>query len=250
MNKRKNLSIRKFSLFAAIGLIFLILSNIFVKAYPNPEKTEFILIAVSQVIGNIAFGIGLIGYFLHLKHNRLLKWTSLFVGTFYILNLMAPDSVLPVVLDEFNGLDKNLVLVYTIVIEIIMIFFGLTFTKLSTFSRTVGFLSMFYIMFAAGTFVLDIVNITIDYNPALIDFFYSQNIDYLKVERISIYGRILSYVALLAIFIFLYFRQRNHLNTVFNIKNLETPNPKELKKMEKELKQLEEEHKKEMKKES
>ena len=231
MNKRKNLSIRKFSLFAAIGLIFLILSNIFVKAYPNPEKTEFILIAVSQVIGNIAFGIGLIGYFLHLKHNRLLKWTSLFVGTFYILNLMAPDSVLPVVLDEFNGLDKNLVLVYTIVIEIIMIFFGLTFTKLSTFSRTVGFLSMFYIMFAAGTFVLDIVNITIDYNPALIDFFYSQNIDYLKVERISIYGRILSYVALLAIFIFLYFRQRNHLNTVFNIKNLETPNPKELKKI-------------------
>ena len=53
MNKRKNLSIRKFSLFAAIGLLFLILSNIFVKAYPNPEKTEFILIAVSQVIGNI-----------------------------------------------------------------------------------------------------------------------------------------------------------------------------------------------------
>ena len=57
MNKRKNLSIRKFSLFAAIGLLFLILSNIFVKAYPNPEKTEFILIAVSQVIGNIAFEI-------------------------------------------------------------------------------------------------------------------------------------------------------------------------------------------------
>ena len=140
MNKRKNLSIRKFSLFAAIGLLFLILSNIFVKAYPNPEKTEFILIAVSQVIGNIAFGIGLIGYFLHLKHNRLLKWTSLFVGTFYILNLMAPDSVLPVVLDEFNGLDKNLVLVYTIVTEIIMIFFGLTFTKLSTiYSQWVKF---------------------------------------------------------------------------------------------------------------
>lgn len=250
MNKRKNISIRKFSLFAAIGLLFLMLSNILVRANINPDKTIIILIAASQIIGNISFGIGLIGYFLHLKQNRLLKWTSLFVGIFYILNIMAPDSVLPLVLDEFNGLDKNLVLVYTIVTECIMIFFGLTFTKLSTHSRTVGFFSMFFIMFAAMTFVLDIVNITIDYNPALIEFLYSQNIDYLKIEAVSIYGRMASYMALLAIFIYLFFRQRNQLNTVFNIKNLDTPNPKELKRMEKELKQLEEEHKNEMKKES
>lgn len=250
MNKRKDISIRKFSLFAAIGLILLILSNIFVIFNLEPDKTGIILIAIAQVLGNVSLGIGLIGYFLHLQKNRVLKWTSLFVGIFYILNLMAPDSVLPVVLEEFNGLDKNLVLVYTIVTECIMIFFGLSFVKLSTQSRTIGIFCMLFIMFASVTFVLDLVNITIDYNDSLKQVLIAQNIDVTKFEIVSLIGRMASYAALLVVFIYLFFRQRNQLNTVFNIKDLDTPNPKDLKRMEKELKQLEEEHKNEMKKES
>lgn len=250
MNKRKDISIRKFSLLALIGLALLIVSNILVASNLTPDDTMLVLIGVTQVLGNILLGIGLIGYFLHLKQNRLLKWTSLFVGIFYILNLMAPDSIMPVVLEEFQGIPKNLAVVYTVIIECIMIFFGISFVKLSSYSRWVGLFCILFVAFASITFVFHLINITIDYNVALQQFLTEQNFDFRFIEYMSTGGKILSHASLLLVFTFLFVRQKNQLNTVFNIKDLSTPDPKELKRMEKELKQLEKEHEKELKKES
>jgi len=232
MNKRKDISIRKFSLFALIGLSFLIISNILVTTNLNPDNAMLWAIGSTQVLGNLLLGTGLIGYFLHLKENRLLKWTSLFVGIFYILNLMAPDSIMPIVLEEFDGLPKNLVLVYTIVIECIMIFFGMSFMKLAKFSRAVGLFCLLFVSFSSITFVFHLINITIDYNVDLHNFLVLQNFDIKQLEYVATGCKILSYGSLLTVFIFLYVRQKNQLNTVFNIKNLDIPDPEELKQME------------------
>jgi len=145
---------------------------------------------------------------------------------------MAPDSIMPIVLEEFDGLPKNLVLVYTIVIECIMIFFGMSFMKLAKFSRAVGLFCLLFVSFSSITFVFHLINITIDYNVDLHNFLVLQNFDIKQLEYVATGCKILSYGSLLTVFIFLYVRQKNQLNTVFNIKNLDIPDPEELKQME------------------
>ena len=251
MNTRKDISIRKFTLLSLIGLTFLIISNILLYYFDESNKTMTILIEITQVLGNLQLGIGLIGYFLHLKENRLLKWTSLFIGIFYILNIMAPDSIMPILIDEFHEvLPENAVIIYTIFIECIMIFFGISFTKLSKYNRAVGLFCILFVAFTSITFMLHIANITLGYNHQLLTALENNGFNAGILDNLSTTSKLLANSSLLLVFVFLFIRQGNALNISFNIQDLSTPDPEELKQIEEELKKLEEEHEIENKKES
>ena len=92
MKERNPMPIRKFSLIGLIALGLIIISlvgELFTFSNDIYTNIQTYVVLISQIIGNTLFGVALIGYFLHLKENKMLKWTSLVIGVFYIINLFA-----------------------------------------------------------------------------------------------------------------------------------------------------------------
>ena len=135
MKERNPMPIRKFSLIGLIALGLIIISlvgELFTFSNDIYTNIQTYVVLISQIIGNTLFGVALIGYFLHLKENKMLKWTSLVIGVFYIINLFAVNNLFGLFSDEFGLLntfkDSTLLYVYSFFVSIALIVFGYAFT--------------------------------------------------------------------------------------------------------------------------
>ena len=76
MKERNPMPIRKFTLIGliALGLIILsIVGELFTFKSDLYTSIQTYVVLISQFIGNVLFGIALIGYFMHLKENKMLN---------------------------------------------------------------------------------------------------------------------------------------------------------------------------------
>ena len=108
MKERNPMPIRKFTLIGliALGLIILsIVGELFTFNNDLYTNIQTYVVLISQLVGNVLFGIALIGYFMHLKENKMLKWTSLVVGIFYVINLFTVNNLFSLFTDEFGLLE-------------------------------------------------------------------------------------------------------------------------------------------------
>ena len=152
MKERNPMPIRKFTLIGLIALGLIILSLVgelftFNNDLYTNIQTYFELI--TQFIGNVLFGVALIGYFMHLKENKMLKWTALVVGIFYVLNLFTVNNLFGLFSEEFGLLEhlaeSPVFYVYSVFVSIALIVFGYAFTKLGKVNRLIGLFSLLFV---------------------------------------------------------------------------------------------------------
>lgn len=215
MKERNPMPIRKFTLIGLISLGLIILSlvgELFTFNNYLYTNIQTYVVLIFQFIGNILFGIALIGYFMHLKENKMLKWTSLVVGIFYVLNLFVVNNLFSLFTDEFGLLehiaDSPVFYIYSIFVSIALIVFGYAFTKLGKVNRLIGLFSILFVaasifVTASNIFTTKVCSMLIDANVNIHDV-----LDHEKVIVSSGFVNIASYVSLFTVFLLLYINQR------------------------------------------
>lgn len=234
MEEKNPMPIRKFSLIGIIGLGLILLSmvcELFDFADQVIVNVQTYVILISQIIGNVLFGVALIGYFMNLRENKILKWTSLCIGIFYILNFFSINNLFTLFYDEFGLFEyfsySPLFTIYSVLVSIDMIFFGYAFSKLGKVNKFIAFFSILFIacsIYVTATNLvttqlaglLNELDITIN-NQKIID-------DILIKYQIF---NILSYVTLLAIFVILFINQKGVYTKTFKVKVENTINENE-----------------------
>lgn len=240
MKEKNPMPIRKHSLIGIIGLSLIIISLIFeLFNFDNLAivKIQTYIVLITQIIGNILFGISLIGYFLNLKENKMLKWTSLIIGIFYIINFFSVNNLFVLFYDEFGLVEyfasSPLFVVYSFIVSIDMMVFGYAFTKLRKVNKLIGF---FAILFLVSSIYVTSFNLYTTISSE-INFNLSQIAENDMLYKFQ-YFNVLSYVSLLVIFIMLFINQKGVYTKTFKIKlkNIidEETNEEELEKNERE----------------
>ena len=215
MKERNPMPIRKFTLIGLIALGLIILSLVgelftFNNDLYTNIQTYFELI--TQFIGNVLFGVALIGYFMHLKENKMLKWTALVVGIFYVLNLFTVNNLFGLFSEEFGLLEhlaeSPVFYVYSVFVSIALIVFGYAFTKLGKVNRLIGLFSLLFVatsifVTASNIFTTKICSLLTDANVNIHDV-----LDHDKIIISSGFVNIASYASLFTVFLLLYINQR------------------------------------------
>ena len=215
MKERNPMPIRKFTLIGLIALGLIILSLVgelftFNNDLYTNIQTYFELI--TQFIGNVLFGVALIGYFMHLKENKMLKWTALVVGIFYVLNLFTVNNLFGLFSEEFGLLEhlaeSPVFYVYSVFVSIALIVFGYAFTKLGKVNRLIGLFSLLFVatsifVTASNIFTTKVCSLLIDANVNIHDV-----LDHDKIIISSGFVNIASYASLFTVFLLLYINQR------------------------------------------
>ena len=215
MKERNPMPIRKFTLIGLIALGLIILSLVgelftFNNDLYTNIQTYFELI--TQFIGNVLFGVALIGYFMHLKENKMLKWTALVVGIFYVLNLFAVNNLFGLFSEEFGLLEhlaeSPVFYVYSVFVSIALIVFGYAFTKLGKVNRLIGLFSLLFVatsifVTASNILTTKVCSLLIDANVNIHDV-----LDHDKIIVSSGFVNIASYASLFTVFLLLYINQR------------------------------------------
>ena len=215
MKERNPMPIRKFTLIGliALGLIILsIVGELFTFKSDLYTSIQTYVVLISQFIGNVLFGIALIGYFMHLKENKMLKWTSLVVGIFYVINLFTVNNLFSLFTDEFGLLeyikDSSIFYIYSVFVSIALIVFGYAFTKLGKVNRLIGLFSILFVatsifVTASNIFTTKVCSMLMDANVNIHDV-----LDHDKIIMSSGFVNIASYVSLFTVFLLLYINQR------------------------------------------
>jgi len=224
MKEKNPMPIRKYSLIGIIGLSLIIMSLIFeLFDFDNQSIVNFqtYAILISQIIGNILFGIALLGYFLNLKENKLLKWTSLIIGIFYIVNFFSINNLFTLFYDEFGLFEyfssSLLFVVYSFVVSIDMMFFGYAFIKLRKVNKLIGFFAVLFLV--SSIYVTSFNLITTQISQLLSEI--NQEINPIVIEDMKykyVGFNIFSYISLLVIFIMLFINQKGVYTKTFKIK--------------------------------
>ena len=224
MKERNPMPIRKFSLVGIIALALIILSLVLEIFHFENEKLLIVqtyIVLISQILGNILFGVALLGYFLNLKENKILKWTSLFIGIFFILNFFTINNLFSLFTDEFGLIEKlsnsTFFYVYSILVSIDMIFFGYAFSKLKAINKIIGFFSVLFIFTSVYVTTINIVTTEI---ASILDNFNITMSEVMVRDMLTkaTYFNILSYGSLLAVFITLFVNQKGVYTKTFKVK--------------------------------
>ena len=225
MKERNPMPIRKFSLIGLIALGLIIISlvgELFTFGNDIYTNIQTYVVLISQIIGNTLFGVALIGYFLHLKENKMLKWTSLVIGVFYIINLFAVNNLFGLFSDKFGLLntfkDSTLLYVYSFFVSIALIIFGYAFTKLGKVNKAIG---LFSILFVATSIYVTASNIFTTKVCSMLENVNVNIHDVLEHETMlasSGYVNIASYSCLFVVFLLLYINQRVVHTKTFKVK--------------------------------
>lgn len=191
-----------------IGLSLLIVSGILALC-----NIYFFLVMPFQVIGNIVFGVGLIGYFLHVKERKLLKWTSLVIGIMYVFNLFTINALLIYLIDNydiFNIVHQTYYYyLYLVVVGAILIFYGISFFFLGEVHKSIKILTIIYTVIISLRLISNILYIIA-----------SQYIDltFARTEELAPYLDLISYGLLLSIYVILFNAQRNRMGKTLKVK--------------------------------
>ena len=224
MKERNPMPIRKFSLVGIIALSLILLSlvlELFNIKDPSMEKVQTYAILISQILGNILFGVSLLGYFLNLKENKILKWTSLFIGIFYIMNFFTVNNLFTLFTDEFGLIEKfsnsTFFYIYSILVSIDMIFFGYAFSKLKDTNKTIGILAIVFIVLSVYVTAINIFTTQV---TSVLSNFKIETSEIMIRDMLAKYKyfNVLSYASLLGIFITLFILQKGMYAKTFKVK--------------------------------
>ena len=224
MKERNPMPIRKFSLVGIIALALIILSLVLELFHFENEtllNVQTYTVLISQILGNILFGVALLGYFLHLKENKILKWTSLFIGIFFVLNFFTINNLFSLFTDEFGLIEKfsnsTFFYIYSILVSIDMIFFGYAFSKLKSINKIIGFFSVLFIL--TSVYVTTINIVTTEISSILGNFNITMS-EVMVRDMLSkaTYFNVVSYGSLLAVFITLFVNQKGVYTKTFKVK--------------------------------
>lgn len=225
MKERNPMPIKKFSFIGLIALGLIIISligELFTFSNDLYTNIQTYVVLISQVIGNILFGVALIGYFLHLKENKILKWTSLVIGVFYILNIFSLNNLYGFFTDHFGLFetfkDSAFLYIYSIFISINLVFFGYAFTKLGKVNKAIG---LFAILFIATSIFVTASNIFTTKVCMMLEDANVNIHDVLEHEKVIVssgYVNIVSYSCLFVVFLLLYINQRVVHTKTFKVK--------------------------------
>ena len=225
MKERNPMPIRKFTLIGLISLGLIIISligELFTFSNEIYTNIQTYIVLIFQIIGNTMFGVALVGYFLHLKENKMLKWTSLVIGIFYIINLFSINNLFGLFSDEFGLLitfkDSSLLYVYSIFVSIALIIFGYAFTKLGKVNKAIGLFSILFIatsiyVTASNIFTTKVCSMLEDVNVNV-----HNVLEHDKMLASSGYVNIASYLCIFVVFILLYINQRVVHTKTFKVK--------------------------------
>ena len=224
MKESNPMPIRKFSLIGIIGLGLILLSLVLDLFNYSNEMLIVIknyVVIISQVIGNILFGVALLGYFVHLKENKLLKWTSLIIGIFYLVNFFSVNNLFSLFYDEFGLFEEfsssTFLVIYSFMVSVALIIFGYAFTKLGKVNRLIGIFAVLFIV--CSVYVTSINIITTQVTQFLAEF--EKEIKPIIIEDMLFkyqYFNVASYVFLLGIFIILFINQKGIYSKTFKVK--------------------------------
>lgn len=224
MKEKNPMPIRKFSLIGIIALALIIFSLILEMFSFDGElliNIQTNVILISQILGNILFGVALIGYFLNLKENKILKWTSLFIGIFYIMNFFTVNNLFTLFTDEFGLIEKfsesAFFYIYSFMVSVDLIFFGYAFSKLGKSNRLIG---VFAIVFIATSVYVTAINLVTTHIASLLNEFNYEMNEVMVRDMLAKYKyiNVLSYVSLLVIFITLFIGQKGAYTKTFKVK--------------------------------
>lgn len=225
MKERNPMPIRKFTLIGLISLGLIIISligELFTFSNEIYTNIQTYIVLIFQIIGNTMFGVALVGYFLHLKENKMLKWTSLVIGIFYIINLFSINNLFGLFSDEFGLLitfkDSSLLYIYSIFVSIALIIFGYAFTKLGKVNKAIGLFSILFIatsiyVTASNIFTTKVCSMLEDVNVNV-----HNVLEHDKMLASSGYVNIASYLCIFVVFILLYINQRVVHTKTFKVK--------------------------------
>ena len=213
MKERNPMPIRKFTLIGLISLGLIIISligELFTFSNEIYTNIQTYIVLIFQIIGNTMFGVALVGYFLHLKENKMLKWTSLVIGIFYIINLFSINNLFGLFSDEFGLLitfkDSSILYIYSIFVSIALIIFGYAFTKLGKVNKAIGLFSILFIatsiyVTASNIFTTKVCSMLEDVNVNV-----HNVLEHDKMLASSGYVNIASYLCIFVVFILLYIK--------------------------------------------
>lgn len=225
MKERNPMPIRKFTLIGLISLGLIIISligELFTFSNEIYTNIQTYIVLIFQIIGNTMFGVALVGYFLHLKENKMLKWTSLVIGIFYIINLFSINNLFGLFSDEFGLLitfkDSSILYIYSIFVSIALIIFGYAFTKLGKVNKAIGLFSILFIatsiyVTASNIFTTKVCSMLEDVNVNV-----HNVLEHDKMLASSGYVNIASYLCIFVVFILLYINQRVVHTKTFKVK--------------------------------
>ena len=224
MLEKNPMPIRKFSLIGIIGLsliLFSMIGELFNIQDPLFVNIQTYVVLISQIIGNILFGITLVGYFMHLKENKILKWTSLSIGIFYVLNFFSLNNLFTLFYDEFGLVEyfssSPLFTIYSLLVSFAMIFFGYAISKLGKVNKLIALFSIIFIACSIYVTATNLVTTQLTglLNELNIEFSEKMMKDILIKYQIF---NILSYATLLVIFVILFINQKGIYTKTFKVK--------------------------------
>lgn len=224
MQEKNPMPIRKYTLLGIIGLSLIIISLIINLFESNKDFVQYMSFII-QVLGNIVFGVSLFGYFLNLKENRMIKWTSLIIGIFYIINFFSLNTFFTVFYDEFGLVEyfssSTFFVIYSTMVSIITIIFGYAFSRLGKINKLIG---LFSAIFIASSVYVSSINIILN---QIVEAMNLEIKDIIVEDMLFKYKYldILSYVALLAIFIILFIYQKEFYTKKFKVRVNTINNP-------------------------
>ena len=224
MEEKNPMPIRKFSLIGIISLGLIIFSKVlglFSFSGEVLENVRTYVVLISQILGNVSFGVSLIGYFLHLRENKILKWTSLFIGIFYILNFFSVDNFFALFSDDFGLVEyfssSAPFVIYSSLKGVAMIFFGYAFSKLGQVNKLIGLFAVVFIVSSVYVFTADLITVQIASFLQEFKVVFSDKM----LEDIQIKTdicNVLSDFTLLSIFIALFVNQKGAYTKTFKVK--------------------------------
>ena len=231
MKEQNPMPIRKYTLIGIVGLSLIILSlgiNLIVDfASYNSNFIKYSSFII-QVLGNVLFGVSLLGYFMNLKENRLLKWSSLFIGIFYIINFFSINTFFTIFYDEFGLVEyfssSSIFVIYSLLVSIFTIIFGYAFSKLGKINKLIGFFSVLFI--ASSIYVSSINIITNQITSVLRE--VELEIKPIVLEDMLFKYKfldILSYISMLGVFIILFINQKGLYTKTFKVRVNTIVNP-------------------------
>ncbi|MDR0832094.1 MAG: hypothetical protein LBM99_04290 [Bacillales bacterium] len=169
-----------------------------------------------KVIGNVTFGISLFGFFLNIKKNFLLKWSSLVLGILYVLNFNILNDLFAYFIETFNiydlfYLDQGLIttIFYVLFTGLVSVFLVFSLYPLAKTNLLIAGLMIINI-FSTG------MQLTSNLATVLIVNLLQDTT--LVLTNLATVGTILSYLSLLGIFISLLVLQFGELNSLIIVK--------------------------------
>lgn len=233
MKERNPMPIKKFTLIGLIALASIIISligELFAFSSNLYTDIQTYVVLIFQIIGNILLGVSLVGYFMHLKENKMLKWTALIVGIFYIINLFSINNLFNLFSDEFGLIlylkDSSIIYVYSVFVSVALIIFGYAFTKLGKVNKLIGVFSVLFVaasiyVTASNIFTTKVCSMLMDANINIHDV-----LEHDKIIMSSGFVNIFSYICLFLVFLILYINQRAVHTKTFKVK-IEASNEEE-----------------------